>query len=76
MKPLEVPGVLLPCHGPFAWGANPHKAVQNALALEEIARMGFYTRLLSPQIEPVPAALSEKHHQRKHGAAAYYGQPK
>jgi L-ribulose-5-phosphate 4-epimerase len=47
--------------------------VYNAIALEEIAKMAFYTVLLG-RSEPVNKALLDKHFNRKHGKDAYYGQ--
>jgi len=73
--PLAVPSVLVNCHGPFAWGIDPDEAVHNAVALEEIARMAFYTVLLGKK-EPVDKYLLDKHFKRKHGTDAYYGQKK
>ncbi len=71
--PMEVPSILVCCHGPFSWGEDPGKAVYNAVALEEIARTTFYTELLGNK-EPVDEYLLEKHFGRKHGRDAYYGQ--
>ncbi len=71
--PLAVPSVLVNSHGPFSWGMDPEEAVYNAIALEEIARMAFYTVLLGNK-EPVDKYLLEKHYMRKHGKDAYYGQ--
>ena len=71
--PLSVPSILVNCHGPFCWGVDPENAVYNAVALEEIARMAFYTVLLGKK-EPVDKALLDKHFKRKHGSGAYYGQ--
>ena len=31
IKPMDVPAVLLKSHGPFAWGKNAAKAVENAI---------------------------------------------
>lgn len=73
--PLSVPSVLVKCHGPFSWGKDPETAVYNAVALEEIARMAFYTVLLGNK-EPVDNYLLDKHYKRKHGSNAYYGQKK
>jgi L-ribulose-5-phosphate 4-epimerase len=73
--PLAVPSVLVNCHGPFAWGIDAEEAVHNAVALEEIARMAFYTVLLGKK-EPVDKYLLDKHFKRKHGKDAYYGQKK
>lgn len=73
--PMIVPSVLINCHGPFCWGIDPANAVYNAVALEEIARIAFYTVLLG-QKEPVDQFLLDKHFLRKHGDKAYYGQKK
>jgi len=71
--PLTVPSVLVNSHGPFCWGKDAEDAVHNAVALEEIARMAFYTVLLG-RSEPVNKTLLDKHFNRKHGKDAYYGQ--
>ena len=77
-NPLERPGVLVPGHGPFTWGADAMKAVDNAVALEAMARMARLTEQLRGATEAVktalPAYVGEKHYQRKHGPNAYYGQ--
>ena len=36
--------------------------------------MALLTSLLEPGVAPLDAAVREKHHQRKHGPRAYYGQ--
>ena len=76
--PLAQPGVLVSGHAPFTWGATPAKAVDNAIALEAMARMARLTEQLAasrPAAE-LPAYVGEKHFQRKHGPNAYYGQGK
>jgi L-ribulose-5-phosphate 4-epimerase len=73
-EPLHVPGVLLPHHGPFAWGDSPAAAVRNAVALEEVAHLATLTRLVKRDAEPPPETIVEKHFLRKHGPNAYYGQ--
>ena len=73
IDPLAVPSSLVSYHGPFCWGLDPAEAVYNAVALEEIARMAFYTVLLKKS-EPVESYLLNKHFKRKHGKDAYYGQ--
>ena len=72
----QVPGVLVKNHGPFSWGKDAMEAVHNAVVLEEIAMMAFHSRILDPQIPPMPDALLDKHFLRKHGENAYYGQKK
>lgn len=74
IDPLAVPAVLVCKHGPFAWAATPEKAVENALVLDECARMALLTRQYSPAAAPAPQALLDRHYSRKHGAGAYYGQ--
>jgi len=73
--PLAVPSALVNCHGPFCWGLDAEEAVYNAIALEEIARIAFYTVLLSHNV-PIEQNLLDKHFLRKHGKNAYYGQEK
>jgi L-ribulose-5-phosphate 4-epimerase len=73
--PGELPCALVRGHAPFCWAANPAKAVEVAVTLEQVARMALLTTLLEPGAEPLPAAVRDKHHDRKHGPRAYYGQP-
>jgi L-ribulose-5-phosphate 4-epimerase len=75
VNPLTVPSVLVNSHGPFCWGTDTDNAVYNAIALEEISRMAFYTVLLG-RSEPISKSLLDKHFKRKHGSEAYYGQGK
>lgn len=75
LDPAEVPAVLVRGHGPFAWGPDATGAARNAVILEAVARLTYYTVALSPQVEPLPEVLHNKHFFRKHGATAYYGQP-
>lgn len=74
LNPNNIPGVLVDAHGPFNWGKDAHKAVENAVIMEEIAKLAFYTQCLSPNIESMNTYLLDKHFLRKHGANAYYGQ--
>jgi L-ribulose-5-phosphate 4-epimerase len=73
--PMTVPSVLVSGHGPFCWGKDAENAVYNAVALEEIAKMAFYTVLLG-KTDPIDQFLLDKHFKRKHGKDAYYGQNK
>ncbi|MBQ8111748.1 MAG: L-ribulose-5-phosphate 4-epimerase AraD [Kiritimatiellae bacterium] len=76
--PLERPGALVPGHGPFTWGADAFKAVDNAVALEAMARMARLTEQISTlgreSVPRLPGYVAEKHYSRKHGPNAYYGQ--
>ena len=74
LDPEAVPGVLAAGHGPFAWGPDPKKAVENAVALEAVAQMAAATFALCPNVPPLPAYILDKHYGRKHGPGAYYGQ--
>jgi hypothetical protein len=73
---FEIPAVLVHGHGPFAWGPSGVKAVENAFALEIVAEMALKALQLNPEAQPIQRALLDKHFLRKHGAGAYYGQPK
>ncbi len=75
LDPAGVPAVLVAGHGPFAWGRSPEEAVENAQTLEFVARTAVGTLILSPGRSPLPGYILRKHHDRKHGARAYYGQP-
>jgi L-ribulose-5-phosphate 4-epimerase len=74
LAPLEMPAVLVVGHGPFTWGATPQAALENAVALEEVARMAWLTESLSQEAAPLAGNLLERHFTRKHGSGAYYGQ--
>lgn len=73
--PSELPCALARGHAPFCWAATPTKAVEVAVTLEEVARMALLTTVLEPNAEPLHDAVRDKHHERKHGPGAYYGQP-
>ncbi|MCQ8230822.1 L-ribulose-5-phosphate 4-epimerase [Pectobacterium carotovorum] len=74
ISPVDVPAVLVNSHGPFAWGKDADNAVHNAVVLEELAYMGIFSRQLTPQLGEMQQTLLDKHHLRKHGKNAYYGQ--
>ena len=63
--PLACPAALVAGHTPFCRGAS---AADAALASQTLA--------INPDAVPICDALRDKHHLRKHGAEAYYGQPK
>lgn len=73
--PLTMPAVLVASHGPFTWGTTPADAVQNAVVLEEVARMAALTVSLA-DIQDIDRHLLDRHYLRKHGKNAYYGQKK
>jgi L-ribulose-5-phosphate 4-epimerase len=72
--PAAVPAVLVANHGPFAWGADAAAAAHNAVMLEAVARMAWFTISINKDAEPIDSSLHDKHYLRKHGASAYYGQ--
>ena len=74
LDPTAVPGVLVAGHAPFAWGKTALEAAYHAVVLEAVARMAFYTTTLNPQCRGISQALLDRHHFRKHGAKATYGQ--
>ena len=74
IDPVSVPGVLLHGHAPFTWGSDAKKAVMNAVVLEEVCKMNYYTQALNPNAHVLPDFILDKHFERKHGENAYYGQ--
>jgi L-ribulose-5-phosphate 4-epimerase len=74
LSPLHMPAVLQLHHAPFTFGRNAMDAVHNSVALECCAQMALATWALQPSASTIPAHLLEKHHLRKHGPSAYYGQ--
>lgn len=74
--PAAVPAVLVANHGPFCWGTDAAAAAHNAVILEAVARMAYFTLRINENAEPVGRTLHDKHYLRKHGSRAYYGQVK
>jgi L-ribulose-5-phosphate 4-epimerase len=70
-----IPAALVAGHAPFCWGATPAEAAHNAVILESVARMAYYTIEIAKEAAPLSRALHDKHFLRKHGSEAYYGQP-
>ncbi len=73
-NPLEVPAVLVAGHAPFTFGVDAMDAVENSVVLERVAHMALGTIQLNPAAVPIPPHILQKHHTRKHGPDAYYGQ--
>ena len=59
---------------PVLLGRDRHQAAHNAVVVEELAALAFQTILINPNVTPISRALHHKHHSRKHGPGAYYGQ--
>jgi L-ribulose-5-phosphate 4-epimerase len=74
IDPLACPGCLVSGHAPFCWGKTIHDAVHNAVIIEEIAVMAWQTVTINPGAAPISEAQRDKHHFRKHGPKASYGQ--
>jgi len=76
LSPDEVSAVLVANHGPFTWAHDVFKAIEHAEVLEYLARVEWRVRALNPDAARPDAFLVDKHHLRKHGPSAYYGQKK
>lgn len=74
LSPADIPAVLVANHGPFAWGSDAFTAIEHAEILEYLASIELRIRLLAPDAPRPDGFLVDKHHRRKHGPAAYYGQ--
>lgn len=72
--PLEMPAVLQLHHAPFTFGKSAMDSLNNSIALEMCAQMALGSYALAPSLAPIPSHILEKHHLRKHGPGAYYGQ--
>ncbi len=75
-KAPAIPGVLVANHGPFTWGPDATTAAHNAVVLESIARMAFFTVTINGEAGAIGKPLHDRHYLRKHGSGAYYGQTK
>jgi L-ribulose-5-phosphate 4-epimerase len=74
MDPLGCPACLVAGHAPFCWGKTVKDAAHMAVLVEEIAVMAWETVTINPHARPISEAQRDKHHFRKHGPSAYYGQ--
>jgi L-ribulose-5-phosphate 4-epimerase len=68
-----IPGVLVNNHGPFSWGKDANDAVHNAVVMEAVSKMAYYTLKIN-DVPSIDQELLDKHYLRKHGKNAYYGQ--
>ncbi len=69
-----IPAVLVAGHAPFTWGPTAFDAAHNAVVLEAVAKMAWFTLQLNPNARQVSQALLDRHYFRKNGEAATYGQ--
>jgi L-ribulose-5-phosphate 4-epimerase len=74
LDPSTMPAVLVAGHGPFTWGRDANESLENAVALEAIAEMAFGTYMIDAHAPSLEPHVLRKHHERKHGEDAYYGQ--
>lgn len=74
VDPMSVPAVLVAGHAPFCWGPTVSDAVHNAVTLEYVAKMALHTEALAGPKTGIPQHLLDRHHKRKHGPTATYGQ--
>ncbi|MFA5423651.1 MAG: L-ribulose-5-phosphate 4-epimerase [Phycisphaerae bacterium] len=74
IDPLRMQAVLVANHGPFTWGTDAEKAVENAVVLEQVADMALGTVVINAKQKAITQTLLDKHFLRKHGKDAYYGQ--
>ena len=74
IDPMAVPACLVAGHAPFCWGATVTEAAHTAVIVEELAAMAWMTVSINPAASPIAQALRDKHHFRKHGPTASYGQ--
>jgi L-ribulose-5-phosphate 4-epimerase len=74
LYPLACPACLIAGHAPFCWGASVTEAAHNAVIVEELAAMAWMTLTINPNAQPISRTLRDKHHFRKHGPTASYGQ--
>ncbi len=75
IDPLDIPGILVRNHGPFAFGNDAAQSVYHAVVLEKVAEMNLKTLAINPDAS-MRKYILDKHYFRKHGANAYYGQLK
>jgi L-ribulose-5-phosphate 4-epimerase len=74
IDPLRCPACLVAGHAPFCWGKSVADAVHTAAIVEELAAMAWITLSINPHAQPISEGLRDKHHFRKHGPTATYGQ--
>jgi L-ribulose-5-phosphate 4-epimerase len=76
LRPETMPAVLLPLHGCLTFGTTGQKALEAAIALEEVALMAYKTSAIRINFDITleEENLFRKHYERKHGPKKYYGQ--
>ena len=78
LDPSRMPAVLIHLHGPFIWGGDVLRSVENSYILENVALLAYKTACIrnmnGTNIDQMQEPLLRKHFDRKHGPNAYYGQ--
>jgi L-ribulose-5-phosphate 4-epimerase len=72
--PLGCPAALVAGHAPFCWGKSVTEAARMAVIVEELAAMAWQTLTINSAADQISEALRDKHHYRKQGPNATYGQ--
>ena len=70
----QIPGMLIANHGVVSWASSPKLAMENAIAIEFIAKLAFNSEIINKSAKKLPTDLHKKHFNRKHGKNSYYGQ--
>jgi L-ribulose-5-phosphate 4-epimerase len=66
--------ILVRNHGSFCFGSDGVEAVENSIALENIAKLAYLTLQINQNTKSVPSDLINAHYNRKNGIYKYYGQ--
>ena len=70
----QIPGLLIANNVVVSWASNTKLAMENAIAIEFIAKLAFNSEFLNKKAKKLPNDLHKKHFNRKHGKNSYYGQ--
>src|SRR3972149_2791364 len=73
ISPSEVSAVLVANHGPFTWGPDAPRAIENARVLEYLARLEWRARTMVPDASRPDPFLIARHFLRKHRPLAPEG---
>src|SRR2546429_9448932 len=67
VDPSAVPAVLVANHGAFAWGPDPATSAHNAVILESVARMAYFTLGINQQATAIGRFLHDRSEERRVG---------
>lgn len=75
IDPDVMHAVLVCNHGPFVWGKSASDALHNAIVLENVAKLDYFTKIGGEEQKlGISKTLLKRHYDRKFGENAYYGQ--